>query len=155
MIKTLSYTEVQKHHKELAQEMLNELRSSNSENSQVPVEKISWAYDFETVDSELDVRKRSKDIDRSIRREKLLKLDENLRSERKRKFTFFGANLVWNTDENKDGSSVINDEIKEFISKIVTISLVIKIGDYERFEAVEKTSLFLSKIKEDMGVLTF
>lgn len=151
MIKPLSYTEVQRHHKELAQEMLNELRSSNSENNQVPVEKILWAYYFETVDSELDVRKRSKDIDRSIRREKLLKLDEKLRSNISKTNPF----LSLFTTSKKGGVDVISKEINELFSNIVTISLVIKVGDYERFKAVEKTSLFLTKMKEELGVLTF
>lgn len=152
MIKTLSYTEVQKYHKELAQEMLNELRKSDSENSQAPIERISWAYDFETVDSEVDVRRRSKDIDRSIRREKLLKLDEKLRKQREKTNIFVS---LFTTPSKKSGNEVIEEEIKDFFSKIVTISLVIKVGDYERFETVEKTSLFESKIKEEFGVLIF
>jgi len=153
MIKTLSYTEVKKFHKELAQEMLEELRKSDSENSQTPIEKINWMYEFETIDGEIDIRRKSKDIDRSIRREKLLKLDQNLREEKKRKFTLFSTAFVWNKDKNSN--DVISEEIKDFFSKIVTLSLVIKIGDYERFETVSKTALFESKIKEDMGILTF
>jgi len=151
MIKPLSYTEVQKFHKELAQEMLDELRKSNSENSQTPIEKINWMYEFETVDGEVDIRRRSKDIDRSIRREKLLKLDSNLREQREKKGIF----SIFYTKTEKDSNDVISEEIKDFFSKIVTLSLVIKVGDYERFETVSKTTLFESKIKEEYGTLIF
>jgi len=149
MIKTLSYTEVQKFHKELAQEMLEEFRNSNSENSQTPIEKINWMYEFETIDKEVDIRRRSKDIDRSIRREKLLKLDGKLRKDREKKSIF----SIFNS--KKESNDVISEEIKDFFSKIITLSLVIKLGDYERFKTVEKTALFESKIKEEMGILTF
>jgi len=151
MIKPLSYTEVQKFHKELAQEMLDELRKSNSENSQTPIEKINWMYEFETVDGEVDIRRRSKDIDRSIRREKLLKLDSNLREQREKKGIF----SIFYTKTEKDSNDVISEEIKDFFSKIVTLSLVIKVGDYKRFETVSKTTLFESKIKEEYGTLIF
>ncbi len=153
MIKTLSYSEVKRFHRELAEEMLNELRCSETNDSQVPIEKISWLYDFETVDGQVDIRKRSKNIDRTIRREKLLKLDQKLRDKREKSTNVFVS--FFTTTTKRDTNKVISDEINDFFSKIITISLVIKVGDYERFETVEKTSLFESKIKEELGTLMF
>jgi len=152
MIKTLSYTEAQKFHRELVQRMLEELRNSDSDQSGTPVEHIDWLYDFETVDEQVDIRRRSKDIDRAIRREKLLKLDDKLRNKREKTNIFVS---FFTTASKKTGNEIIEEEINDFFDKIVAISLVIKVGDYERFENVEKTSLFESRIKEKMGVLTF
>ena len=45
--------------------------------------------------------------------------------------------------------------IKEYFAKIIAISLMLKINDYERFETVEKTTLFESKIKEEFGKFKF
>ena len=152
MIRTLSYSEVQKFHKDLAQEMLDELRKSDSEQSGTHIENIDWLYEFETVDEKIDIRRRSKNIDRAIRREKLLKLDENLRNKREKTNIFVS---FFTTPVKKTGNEIIKDEINDFFDKIVAISLVIKVGDYERFENIDKTSLFESKIKEEMGTLIF
>jgi len=148
MIKTLSYTEVERFHRQLANDMLEELRESDSKNNSSPIENITWAYSVETNDSRLELRKRSKDIDRSIRREKLLALDSNLRKEKTNIFKSF----LYKKKEEKD---VISEEITDFFSNISAISLMIKIGDYERFETVEKTTLFESKVDEEFGVFKF
>ncbi len=144
----LSYTEVERFHSQLANDMLKELRESDSKNNSSPIENITWAYSVETKDSHLELRKRSKDIDRSIRREKLLALDSNLRKE---KMNIFKSFLY----TKKEVKNVISDEIIDFFSNISAISLMIKIGDYERFETVEKTTLFESKVNEEFGVFTF
>lgn len=149
MIKSLSYTEVQKFHKNLAKKMLDELRNSESENNSTPVENIEWAYSFETDDEDLDIRKRRVSIDKGIRREKLLKLDSNLRK-KKEKSSIFSI-----FSREKEPTDTISEELKDFFSKIVVISLMIKVGDYERFERVEKTSLFESKLKEEFGKFQF
>jgi hypothetical protein len=56
----------------------------------------------------------------------------------------------------------VNQNMKDFFGKIMNLSLSVKIGDtlseknlYERFYKVEKTSLFESKIKEDMNTGNF
>lgn len=146
MIKTLSYSEVEKFHKDIAKQMLSELRNSDSEVGQTPIENIKWAYSFETIDNYVDIRRKRKDIDRSIRREKLLKLDNKLKPKRKTSiFSFL----------KKEENEVISDELKDFFKSVVAISLMIKVGDYERFESVEKTSLFESKVKEELGNFKF
>jgi hypothetical protein len=152
MIKTLSYTEVQKFHVELAKEMLTELRNSDSSYNATPVENIDWCYSVDTVDDQVDFRIKRVDIDKSIRREKLLKLDASLRGEKIEK----GAGGFFSMfTKEKEEKRTISAELKDFFDDIAAISLMIKVGEYERFEIVEKTTLFESKIKEEMGAFSF
>jgi hypothetical protein len=146
MIKVLSFTDVERFHKELADKMLTDLRDSDSKDLDINIESIQWAYSVETSDTALDVRKRSKDIDRTIRREKLLSLDGSLKP-KKTVLSYFYSKTK--------SKNVINSELTGFCDKIATISLMIKVGDYERFETVDKTDIFESNVTEKRGIFSF
>lgn len=151
MIKTLSFTEVQKFHGQIAQKLLNDLRNSDSEYKDADSKKIQWAYSYETTEGTPDIRQDSLALDRNIRAAKLLQLDPKLNGDtRDLKGKF--VSLFSKKEERKNE---LSEKLENYFSKIIAISLMIKIGDYERFQIVEKTSLFESKIREEMGKLKF
>ena len=145
--KKLTFDEVQKFHKDLAVRIMDELRASDSKFKNSKPEKIEWAYSYEAVaDEPADVRDVRRHVDRKIRLNKLLRLKAIAQKQKK---------VSADVEE-------VNQNMKDFFNKIMNLSLSVKIGDtlsdknlYERFYKVEKTSLFESKIKEDMNTGNF
>jgi len=144
--KKLTFDEVKKFHNDLSIRVLDELRSSDSKYKNIKPEKIEWSYSYEAVSEEPeDVRDVRKHIDRKIRKSKLLRLKAVSQKQKR----------VIDVED-------LNIKLKEFFGKILNLSLMVKIGDnlsdknlYERFYKVEKTSLFESKIKEDLSTGNF
>jgi hypothetical protein len=152
MIKKLSSTEVEKFHGQLAQKMIADLRKSDSINKDVDTSKIEWAYSYETMDDTSDIRQDRLALDRKIRAAKLMQLDSKLGGGVARGT---GGKFLSFLDRKEERKNVLTESLENYFAKIITISLMIKIGDYERRQVVEKTSLFESKIREEMGKLKF
>lgn len=138
MIKKLSYSEAEKFHKETIKKMIEAMRKHSPSFKKMQPENVEWAYSFElkTTFGETDIREWRIAIDKNIRAHKLMRVDPKLIA-------------------NVQSTSEIDEKLKDFFSNIVSIQLMIKHGDYSRVEVVKKTSLFESKIKEDMGNFKF
>jgi len=143
----LTFDEAKKFHADVVEKVLLELKKSESKHKNAKPDKIQWAYSYELVSAhadgvqDTDAREMRRSVDRKIRLAKLKHLNEveKANSWKKAKPTV----EVKSTDE-------INREIQTFFSNVITLSLMMKIDNYERFYKIEKTSLFESKIKEDI-----
>ena len=135
--KKLSLTEVQKFHGDLLIRIMEEIKA---EKKKISPEKIEWAYSYELVSdtdsskgSISDARELGRHVDRKIRKAKLQRIQ----------------NILYKKAKG-DRPEEINETLKNFFSNVIALSLFVKADKFERYYKIEKTSLFESKIKENI-----
>lgn len=142
----LSSTEVKKFHNILFERALEELRKSDTKHKKAKTDKIEWCYSYEVVSDHAaaDARVLRKDVDQKIRKAKLDRLSDVSKA------------AAWKkAAPPKQSTEAISQHMKSFFDNVITLSLMMKVENYERFYTIEKTSLFESKIKEDIESGTF
>jgi len=142
----LSSTEVKKFHNILFERALEELRKSDTKHKKAKPDKIEWCYSYEVVSDHAaaDARVLRKDVDQKIRKAKLDRLADVSKA------------AAWKkAAPPKPSTESISQHMKNFFDNVITLSLMMKVENYERFYTIEKTSLFESKIKEDIESGTF